>query len=212
MDLIITADDFGLNPKTNRNITELFLRKKIHRASLLVNFPSSKKALKLAKKYQIPIGLHFNLIEGRPLSPPFEIKTLTNSRGLFYPSYIFLPKLISGKIKTSEIEKELLAQLNFLKINGVPATFINSHQNIHLFPPIYQIIKKHTPALPLRSFQSVTNRFQKFPLKLALIKIISKFVPLYPGNDEAKEIFVHPGTNYDLNFLEKLLWPATNKK
>jgi len=209
---MITADDFGLNSRTNKEIVNLFLKKKIHRASLLTNLPHSKEAAILAKKYNVPTGLHFNLIEGKPSSLKSKVKSLTNSKGFFYPTPIFLLRLLFNKIKDKEIKKEFLSQINFLRKHNLEPEFVNSHQNIHLFPPVYKVIKTCEPLLPLRPFQVITKRFLKFPFKLVFIKFISKLVNLYSENNEKGEIIIHPGTDYDFSFLEKILGLTTIKK
>lgn len=192
---IITADDFGLNPKVNQAILNLFLNKKVDRASLLTNMPASKEAARLAKKHQIPTGLHFNLIEGKPLSKGG--KTLVNKKGFLYPLPIFLIKLAAGLIDEQEIEKELKAQIEFFHRHDLPINHFNSHQNIHIFRPVFEIVSRHFPSNKIRDYRAIKNRFKKFPFRLGLILLLSGIIKREEASSRYEEFIVHPGTDYD---------------
>lgn len=192
---IITADDFGLNPKVNKAIVNLFLSKKIDRVSLLTNMPASKEAASLAKKHQIPTGLHFNLIEGKPLSKDGE--TLVNKKGYFHPLPIFLVKLAKGSIDKQEIENELKAQIKFFRHHDLNINHFNSHQNIHLFKPVFQVISHYFSRHQIRGYQAIKNRLKKFPLRFGLTLLLSGIIKREKVNSKYEEVIVHPGTNYD---------------
>ena len=71
--LVVNADDFGYCDQRNRGIVESFLNGVVSSASLLPNADKALEAVQLSEEYGIPLGLHLNLTEGRP------IKTLKNS-------------------------------------------------------------------------------------------------------------------------------------
>ena len=83
MYLIINADDFGYCPERNRGIIESFKGKSISSSTLLVNSLFAKEAVELALANKLPLGLHFNITEGRPISNLEHVSTLVNTRGLF---------------------------------------------------------------------------------------------------------------------------------
>lgn len=66
--LIINADDLGYCSARDNAIFQLFQRGVVTSASLLVNSGSSEAALPSALALGLPVGLHFNLTEGVPLS------------------------------------------------------------------------------------------------------------------------------------------------
>ena len=82
--IIINADDFGYCPERNKGIVECFESNSISSTSLLVNGLFADEASQLALEKHIPIGLHFNITEGRPVADPSLVKSLINeSSGLF---------------------------------------------------------------------------------------------------------------------------------
>jgi len=192
----ITTDDFGYSHKANIEIIKLAKNGKIDRISLLVNFPKAGEAVglynqkHLAKK--VPIGLHFNMIEGKN----------------FDPLPIFLLKILFKKITKVQIQQELELQIKAFKKLGFYLEHLNSHQNIHLFAPIdeifYEIAKKHKIKF-IRSKNSVIRRLKQFPLKLIsfyLYSFLNKLVyhsrnPFNKTFPTIEEIIIHPGTNFD---------------
>jgi hypothetical protein len=81
--LILNADDFGYCPQRNKGIIEAFRNDGISSATLLVNGLFAKDAVQLALENKLPLGLHFNITEGKPICNPLEILSLVNESGLF---------------------------------------------------------------------------------------------------------------------------------
>jgi predicted glycoside hydrolase/deacetylase ChbG (UPF0249 family) len=82
--LVINADDFGYCPKRNKGIVDAFLENKISNTTLLVNGLFAKEAADLALTHNIPLGLHFNITEGKPVCKLEQVSTLCDSNtGLF---------------------------------------------------------------------------------------------------------------------------------
>jgi len=202
----VTADDFGLTVESTKTIFDLVQAKRIDHVSLLVNAPETKRAIALIRRYRLPnIGLHFNLIEGGPLSEPGRIPSLVDEKGRFHPLPVFLLKLLLRRINMDEVKTELHAQLSVFRKNAIPCAFINSHQNTHYFPPVESIVfdaaKKYKIPF-VRNRGSILKRLRRFPLKYAvftggilLLRLVyGKTGSTYPGFEED---IVHPGTDYD---------------
>ena len=64
--LIVNADDLGHSSYRDAGIFSLFRQGRVTSASLLVNGASSVMAAREAVKCGLPLGLHFNVTEGRP--------------------------------------------------------------------------------------------------------------------------------------------------
>lgn len=194
--MITTADDFGYNHKVNIETIKLLNNSKIDRISLLVNFPGTEEAIKLYKENylerKIPIGLHFNMVEGKN----------------FDPLSIFLLKILFKKITKERIQQELESQIKVFKTFNLNLEHLDSHQNIHLFSPMnevfYKIAKKYK-IKHVRSKKSVIRRLKKFPLKFILFHVYYFLNKLayswnsYPKKmpSEFEEIIIHPGKNVD---------------
>lgn len=99
--LVVNADDFGYCDQRNRGIVESFLNGVVSSASLLPNADKALEAVQLSEEYGIPLGLHLNLTEGRP------IKTLKNSltseKGLLRGKFKFRDALKHGEIDLDEV-------------------------------------------------------------------------------------------------------------
>lgn len=134
--IIVSADDFGKNSSTNKNILELLSLKKLHRVSVMVNGNFSLEEIRLLLDSSSKLDLHlnfFNLLKGDPHSKK-EASILSRLLA-------FSGNYLSGKIRTSEVEKDWIAQLEkFRAIFGKYPDGLNSHEHIHFFPPFFKLI------------------------------------------------------------------------
>ena len=204
----VTLDDFGISLKANREIYKWTKEKKIDYVSVLTNTHFTSDAIRIYKndvnkKYKL--GLHFNLIEGRPLSAKSKVKSLVDKHGRFYPLPIFIFRLFMGRIQKNDILAELQKQYDVFISNGIVCSHINSHQNIHVFHYIYSCIlefAKNNNIPNIRQVPTVQNRLKKFPIKYFIfILLYSLSSLLFFSHKYTHTSFVettfHPGTQYD---------------
>jgi len=72
--LILHADDLGLHPAVNQAIFEGAESGVLTSASLMVNGRGTAEALNWAKQHKgFGLGLHLNILRGRPFSDPADI-------------------------------------------------------------------------------------------------------------------------------------------
>lgn len=145
--LVVNADDLGLAESVNRGIIEAIERGIVTSASLMVNMPACEDAIRrLAEARQrgaLPgIGLHFNIVAGRPLE---TCPTLTNPRtGEFLPMLTLAWRAWAGRLELREIERELEAQLHRAKRLLIPiglqVTHIDSHRHAHCLPGVFDLV------------------------------------------------------------------------
>ncbi|MBU0580040.1 MAG: ChbG/HpnK family deacetylase [Candidatus Margulisbacteria bacterium] len=170
--LIVNADDFGLNTGVNRAIIETFQNGIVTSTTLMVNCPSTKEGVELAKQNpQLGVGLHFNLTQGKPMSG--KINSLTDQKGFFLKRSQFEIRLLAGKIKKEDIIQELNLQWDIFLSLGLKPTHLDSHQHIHIYPKVFPIVL---------DFVNKKN----LPLRIPNEKIIFTFKPdlkyFYPSN------------------------------
>ena len=139
--LIINADDFGLDNDVNIAIIELASKKAITSTTIMANLQFSGFLDKLKETY-IGIGLHLNLIEGKPLSAINDVFSLVDEHGNFKNLYQLLAGFMSGKIKKLHLEKEISAQIGLLNYYGIQLTHADSHKHIHQLPGLGPFICK----------------------------------------------------------------------
>jgi len=149
LQLIITADDFGYSSQRNLAITELFAERKISRTTLLMNGKFTAHALRLADQCCIPVGLHFNLTEGKPICASVDVESLIDTEtGLFYGKHGFRERLKLGLISPQHIEREFKAQIQLYTNNFTKSPpFIDGHQHVHVIPEVAQVIAPHFPRI-----------------------------------------------------------------
>lgn len=143
--LIVNADDFGYCPKRDLAIIDLFKKNSISSTSLLVNGDNAFQACLHAKLINLPMGIHINLTEGRPITKDYsKIKSLINSDGFMYGKFGLRIELAKGNIKSEDIEYEIRMQLNKYQqlTDGNQPRHIDGHQHIHVHPMIVEIVAR----------------------------------------------------------------------
>jgi hopanoid biosynthesis associated protein HpnK len=174
--VIITADDLGKSEAVNRGIEQGYLEGLITSTSLLVNGEAWEDALKVIERVpNLDIGLHLNLIEGRPISSPKDIPTIVYSKGIFFQSYrTFLRKFYQKKIARADLEKEIRAQIEqFLEVRGI-ITHLDSHKHIHLLPEIWRLLIQLSQEYPIKALRLPAECFMPGLLKKASLRGLAK--------------------------------------
>jgi chitin disaccharide deacetylase len=142
--LIIHGDDFGLTTATNQGIIKAFSQGILTSASLLANFPAFEQAVDLAKRHPgLDIGIHFNLLDGQPVSSAAAVTTLLTKNGSFgeTPARLIV-NILTRKTSLGQVETELRKQAEKILTAGVSVSHFDGHQHIHAFPPILKILLK----------------------------------------------------------------------
>ncbi|NXU44634.1 YDJC deacetylase, partial [Drymodes brunneopygia] len=139
--LIVTGDDFGYCPRRNQGIVDCFLAGAISNVSLLVNGSAAADAAKLARRYNIPIGLHANLSEGSPVCEVLKTNSsLLNQDGFFHGKMGFRTALSKGLLNMSEVKQELKAQVElFCELTGHLPPHMDGHQHVHVLPEVRHV-------------------------------------------------------------------------
>lgn len=138
--IILCADDYGLNVSVSQGIVTLLERKRLSATSCLTNFPdwlSRAAELKPLQTEPIGIGLHFNLTEGRPLSSAYHER--------YGASFFSLSRLIISaflhRLDVDVLEQECQAQLDhFVEGLGSWPDFIDGHQHVHQLPQVREAV------------------------------------------------------------------------
>jgi predicted glycoside hydrolase/deacetylase ChbG (UPF0249 family) len=157
-DLIINADDLGFAPGVNRGIVEVHEAGSLSSASMMVNTPAFHEAAALVRD-RVPslgVGLHFNLLTGRPLS---SVPTLANPRtGEFYPLAELSRRAFLGRVSPSDVRRECDAQLAALSAEHITPTHIDSHRHTHALPGILPAVLASALAAGVRVVRRPLDR------------------------------------------------------
>jgi hopanoid biosynthesis associated protein HpnK len=139
--LIINADDFGLNEIVNIGIIQGHTAGIITSTTIMSCGKAFEHAITLASaNKQLGIGVHLTLVGEKPICDPSTIKSLVDTDGYLSPQYPqFLLRYCRGKIQLDDIKKELTAQVQKVVDCGLPITHLDSHQHMHVVPGIIDI-------------------------------------------------------------------------
>lgn len=139
--LVVNGDDFGYSEAINAAIVRCHRAGVLTSATVLVNRPATSAALALARELpELGLGLHLNLTEGAPVSPPREVPTLVDGRGRFRPFPAQLRRIASGRARPVEVERELRAQFAVLLGRGVRPTHVDGHLHVHAYPRVLPVV------------------------------------------------------------------------
>lgn len=140
--LIVNADDFGLHAAVNRGILAAHTEGIVRSTSLMAGGAAFDEAVRIAKQCpQLGVGVHLTLVGARPVLPVVDVLSLVDGTGAFYGSYpLFLKRFLSGKIRLAEVERELAAQIEQVRLAGIQPSHLDSHQHLHVLPGIGGIV------------------------------------------------------------------------
>lgn len=175
---IVNADDFGISQTVNKAICEGILNGYISSTTLLANGDAFENAITLAKKFKFThlIGLHFNIVEGLPLTEPIKNCTLfCDEKGLL--SYKRNTARFLSKEEKRALLIELQAQIDKINNVGINLTHFDSHEHSHtewpIFSAIYPLLLKNgiktvrltTNCLPVSIIKKVYKTWYNHKLR-----------------------------------------------
>jgi hopanoid biosynthesis associated protein HpnK len=140
--LIVNADDLGLTVGVNDGIFEAHDRGVLTSASLLANAPATPDAIRRSRyRPSLGIGAHLTLVDGAPALPPHRLPSLVEDDGRFRPSWkSFVVACLRRRVDLAEVERELTAQIDRIRAEGIQLTHLDAHKHVHAFPPIFAIV------------------------------------------------------------------------
>jgi predicted glycoside hydrolase/deacetylase ChbG (UPF0249 family) len=162
--LCITADDYGLSEGVNAGIEALVDLRRITAVSIMVHQDAQLSSVNTLQKYDVATGLHLVLVEELPLGQTEKLGKLLGKDGLLPPNYCALFKRIMGRPGLLRaVRHEAEAQIARYLALGLRLDFINSHQHVHLFPPIWYTLAPvfEQYRVPVRAVRRFASGFSK---------------------------------------------------
>ncbi|MDQ6859489.1 MAG: ChbG/HpnK family deacetylase [Chloroflexota bacterium] len=139
--VIVGADDLGLSPGVTEGILEAHRDGIVRSASLLVTFPASAEAAELARAHRrLEVGLHLDLVGGRPVSDAARVPSLIDADGRFHRLPQFTARLLSGRVRLGELAAEIRAQAALAREWGIEPRAWDSHRHTHLLPGVSRVV------------------------------------------------------------------------
>jgi len=131
--IVLVADDFGMNAKINEAILHAHVAGGLHAASLMMAQPGTEEAVAMAHAHpRLQTGWHLHLNDSCPA---------TLERWPWGPSPVQAGIGIALSRSLREImRREVMRQWELFRGTGLPCHFVNSHHHLHAHPSVYQTL------------------------------------------------------------------------
>lgn len=134
MKLVVNVDDVGVHPAVARAANALAQSGIVTSASVVANGAHVEDAVSLDS---IGIGVHLDILRGRPVGHWQDRITLVDENGMFLgsPAQLF-KRYVLGKLDHAHVEKEWCAQIEKVLDLGIKPTHLASEGHIHAWPTL----------------------------------------------------------------------------
>lgn len=123
--IVICADDFGMNPAVDAGILHLAKLGRLNATSCLVEGPSFAAGAQALTQSGLQLGLHLNFTES------------LQQAGLYLPVSSLIMHAWLRRLDAQAVARQIARQLDaFESLLGRAPDFIDGHQHIHQFPQI----------------------------------------------------------------------------
>ena len=138
--LIVNADDLGLTNEVSLGIEETYLHGIVSSASLMANMPGFETGVQVAlRNPELGVGIHLNIIRGRPVSGEDTAYPLLNSDGNFFNNIFQIGRLSANQDYQNAVELEYRLQIEKILNSGVKLDHIDFEKHHGIWRPLYTI-------------------------------------------------------------------------
>jgi len=218
IDIVVNADDFGLDASVNSAIIEAFNKSLIDSATIMANMPGFEEAIELIYENKLTgkIGVHLNLDPAY-----FLTKNILSSKLFLENEYDEIRKnrwklIFVTKNTGLKLYEEFNEQIKRVIDRGIKPTHLDTHHHLHEIWPVTKIVimllrKYKIPSMRILNNTNVRTTCHKKAYRNAVNYILKKkninysdyfgnqiearrFLLQYRGrkNDKKLEIMVHP--------------------
>ena len=176
--VILVADDFGMNAKINEAILHTYVSGGLHAASLMMAQPGTEEAVAMIRAHpHLQTGWHLHLND----SSPATLERWPWGSSAARAGISIGLSQSSRKIMRREVER----QWELFRNTGLPCHFVNSHHHLHAHPAVYQTlveilgpdfkgwirlgrVRLFRPELQFFSKSLLVNAFLQYERKLSI--------------------------------------------
>ncbi len=168
--VLVTADDYGLDPAVNHGIERLAAARQVDGVSVMAHPEADWSSLSSLLATGVSTGAHLVLVEERPLTSGRSIAPLLEGGRLPASYRALFARLAARPWLLRALVEEASAQLARLEASGVPLQFVNSHQHVHLFPPLWLALR---PLLDRKGWRirAVRGRVRRGPPRQVAVEL-----------------------------------------
>ncbi|MFQ5698696.1 MAG: hopanoid biosynthesis-associated protein HpnK [Myxococcota bacterium] len=168
--LIVTGDDFGRTPGTNRAIEACHREGILTAASLMVAEEAAADAAERARSLgSLDVGLHLVLCDGAPVSAPGSIPDLVDSSGRFVrgPARAGIGYWLRRHRIRDQLDREIAAQLEAFLATGLALRHVDGHHHLHMHPVLFDLLLRRLEKLRVERVRLVREDGLGRPDRLA---------------------------------------------
>jgi hypothetical protein len=136
--LIVNADDFGYFDSVSKGILDCARAGVVTATGIMANGPAFDRCVgKLGEIPTLSAGVHLNATLGRPLTDAMR-NELPSGHGEFPSKLELAGWLLRGRVTVATLLEEWRAQIRRCLDAGLELHFLNSHEHVHILPPLYR--------------------------------------------------------------------------
>jgi len=134
----VNADDLGLSSAINAGIIQAHVSGIVTSTSIVASGQAFDEGVELARLHpDLGVGVHLTLVEENAVAS--NVPALA-PRGVLPQTYgELVKKVVTGRIRLLDIEREFRAQIERCLLAGLKPTHLDSHQHTHALPLIFPI-------------------------------------------------------------------------
>lgn len=137
--LIINADDYAYFKGVSQGILECVSQGTVTATGVFANSPFlDEHAAWLTARPDVDVGVHLNLTDRLPLTRRLS-DALRRWGGRFPGKFAIAKAVLSHRIAIDLVRDEWRAQIEACLGKNLRLRFLNSHEHIHMLPPLYPV-------------------------------------------------------------------------
>lgn len=174
--LVVNADDFGLSEQINYGIESAFARGILRSASIMPNGKAFEDAVRIAAATPgMSVGIHLSLVGEQCAARTDDVRGLADARGRL-PKHArdFLLRWTLRRFDARQIRAEVAAQISRVLEAGIKPTHLDSHQHLHLLPPILTIVLESVKSAGIPVVRLSDDRSQGGGLRREILARLSR--------------------------------------
>jgi predicted glycoside hydrolase/deacetylase ChbG (UPF0249 family) len=148
--LIVNADDYGYYDCVSRGILHTSRVGIVTATGILATGACFDENIAWLREHpELDLGVHLNLTDRAPLTATMKSR-LHRSKGQFPSKFVLARAVMSGALPLAEVRQEWRAQIARCLDRGLTIAFINSHEHIHMLPPLFRLASELADEFAIR--------------------------------------------------------------
>jgi predicted glycoside hydrolase/deacetylase ChbG (UPF0249 family) len=168
MRIVVNADDFGYSAETVRATIECIDAGSVTSATIMPGMPATGEAVVFAlRRPEISFGVHLTFVgddQERPIADPADVPSLVGVDGRLRGTNPIRVLGLLGRLPVDQLEREIVAQVEAVRGQGVPVSHVDSHRHLHKYLSFRRALRRALPRLGIARVRNVQDVYLRRPL------------------------------------------------